>query len=969
MILQDKITKTHKINTYDKIHRISFLKCNDNTFRIACAAGREIFTTSVYGNSFHDGHLTKLNDWISSIQYLNDYSLALITSHNIALLLEVLDGRLVIKQKLKCDNNSTLYCSHIYGNLWENLVFFAGTALGELIIWKNVNGEANTIYQKSLHNGVIFSIDFNGKYLISASDDRSIKVFEVDKYLGDLIEKKQLFGHTSRVFVCRIINYDNELKFISAGEDSNICIWTENGTLQSKKNINASGGIWNCDYDPFNAVIITCSSTGKLNKFQLHKIFYEHHIKEIISPHEKIDPSRLRYLQNGTLCVLDTKMQIYTKTLNNDDCWRKVEQAEQHTHKIVAFEVYDNRLFLVAKNTVLIFDFNDVCKNLTFTAELNINEKFPTLPEQLDYFRAIHVLARDEIFISDASGFCIVLNVEDEIIKNLFKIPKSIEPWTTSCAKVFNDFWICADRVGSLFLYQNNEHDLSTFHKPIQKLSRLHGQMGVTTIRIEGSNENFIKTTGNDGTIKTLFLDTKRKILEMYQCERTMVNWIEKVRVYNGCEYILGFNDNYFVVYKNREIIYEHRCGGRHRHWDISLIKDNRRREDDVVDGDDDDDDDDKVECKMRFAYIYKKQVNFVEFYLNDFIFNAATSTAVVKNDVFWHTKECNVIRVIDDVKNKILISGGEDTFLKLTKIEMMDDDILFEKIADINSHISSIKAMTTYRGEGGDLCIISVGGRAQIVLTRVIQMKYVKEEINFMLTDSLLSKNAKESTFDPETRFTCVHFDVDTKHLFVGCSDGFLRVFKLIKIDDITNSLELVIEIFYGRCILQVYMIESIVLTMATDGIVSFWLFDEKQYCLKVIEKLHHNQNGINSFDVFSIDDHRYKIATSGDDSGIYVSEFEIIIIDSAMRSIKYFYTISTYSVHVSQVTGIKFLSHNELLTASIDQTVCKLKIENDNFKILSQKFTCISDVKGFSILDKKIFIHGAGIEALKYF
>lgn len=62
---------------------------------------------------------------------------------------------------------------------------------------------------------------------------------------------------------------------MSAGEDSNLCIWNEDGKLLKKKNIDASGGIWSLDYDEKNAIIITSSSTGKLNQFRLREILYE----------------------------------------------------------------------------------------------------------------------------------------------------------------------------------------------------------------------------------------------------------------------------------------------------------------------------------------------------------------------------------------------------------------------------------------------------------------------------------------------------------------------------------------------------------------------------------------------------------------------------------------------------------------------------------------------------------------------
>lgn len=442
--------------------------------------------------------------------------------------------------------------------------------------------------------------------------------------------------------------------------------------------------------------------------------------------------------------------------------------------------------------------------------------------------------------------------------------------------------------------------------------------------------------------------------LEIYQCEKSAVKWIERVESFNGIEYILGFNDNYFVISKSSEIIYEHACGGRHRHWDIHFpsIK--------HADGN----------YKMRLTYIKRKQVNCVEFFLNDFTFPAPED-----EDFTWHTRVCNVVRMIDD-DVKILASGGEDTTIKLFKVEMMnDDDASLKRIAEINSHISSVKAMTMWKCEkSGDIWIISAGGRAQIIVTRVIRMTHVKEEVNFMLTNSLALGNAKQSTFDPETRFTSLHFDHASEFLFVGCSDGFLRAFKLSLKSDSSTSLRLMIESHYGKCILQVYALhKSFVLTMASDGVVCFWHFDEGAQSIKLIDKLHHNQNGINSFDVYQSDDNairnRYKLATAGDDCGIFITEFEIVA--NAIKFNKK--TIHSYAAHIAQVNGVKFLSSNELITVSIDQTLCKLQLidDDDKIEVVDRRFTCVADVKGFTFYDnnKSIFIYGAGLEMMKSF
>lgn len=419
--------------------------------------------------------------------------------------------------------------------------------------------------------------------------------------------------------------------------------------------------------------------------------------------------------------------------------------------------------------------------------------------------------------------------------------------------------------------------------------------------------------------------------LSVHHCSRSSVKWIERISTINNVEHIFGFNDNYFVISRsdNGEIIYEHNCGGRHRHWDCSLIKN-------------------QEDCKMRLAFIKRKQVNCVEFHLNCSIFG--------DDDFLWHTRVSNVIQMIDDVK--ILVSGGEDTIIKIFKVEMMNDDVSLKGISDVNSHISSVKAMTMWKcALSGNLMIVSAGGRAQIVVSRVVGMTYVKEEVNFMLTNSMELGNAKVSTFDPETRFTSLDFDRIRNFLFVACSDGYLRVFEF------TGSLlKLKVEYYYGKCILKVKIVENFVLTMATDGNICFHRIDD---IFATPFELHHNRNGINAFDVYRISEHHFKIATGGDDCGIYVTEFEL-----DEKSVKFMKTASTYSAHIAQITGIKFSSANEIFSVGIDQTICKLRVDDDDdIKVVDKKFTCVADVKGFSFHKDLIFIHGAGLEMIKMF
>lgn len=159
--------RVNKTSTYDKIHVISSFQRSNSSYLVACSAGREVLISEVENNEFQNSFIVKISDWISSIKILNDESIALLTAHNHAARITISNQKLSIIEKLRCAENSTLYCSLIYGESWDDLIFFGGTALGELIVWKNESKSSKIIHRQFMHNGVMFSIDFNNRYLVS----------------------------------------------------------------------------------------------------------------------------------------------------------------------------------------------------------------------------------------------------------------------------------------------------------------------------------------------------------------------------------------------------------------------------------------------------------------------------------------------------------------------------------------------------------------------------------------------------------------------------------------------------------------------------------------------------------------------------------------------------------------------------------------------------------------------------------
>ena len=76
--------------------------------------------------------------------------------------------------------------------------------------------------------GVIFSLKFedSGLRLLSVSDDRSIRVWEIDKE-----ECLQIYyGHKARVWTASFLGEN----LVSVGEDSACILWNQDGSIMKK---------------------------------------------------------------------------------------------------------------------------------------------------------------------------------------------------------------------------------------------------------------------------------------------------------------------------------------------------------------------------------------------------------------------------------------------------------------------------------------------------------------------------------------------------------------------------------------------------------------------------------------------------------------------------------------------------------------------------------------------------------------
>ncbi|KFB53646.1 AGAP004545-PA-like protein [Anopheles sinensis] len=971
----------------DKIHGIEKCAIEDEKYLIVFHAGREAYTLMLNCATHQFApecvrivipeetclhpvpHVRRrANDWISSISLLSPSELCIVTCHGVAVCLRRSGGNesLIWKlaEKSACEDGSTLYCSTLVGHRWEEVVCFSGTALGLLLVWY-VSGEQHGKVLKSVsaHNGVIFSIacDLGSGLLTTTSDDRSVKFWRLDLKASvsndvTLREEQYCFAHTARVFQCRIIQNDKRTLVASIGEDAHLCLWNTDGDLLLKKRLDDGPTLWSMDYDVETSTIFITASNGNIHKYCIRRWMEENclyktfgqselfDISPILPPNEHL--AKIRFTPLGSTIGVTNKNRVVIL----DNTGTQIDSLERFENfKCSILEVGECFLYLAGGYQIYLYaitpqglTFVDTSHVVALISKAKLNEEDENLQNEI--IRSLNYCERSKtVSVCYASGQCLVLDEQLTCVISFHRIPKSAERWLTAFRVLNDTLLLMADRSGHLYLFDRKTES------PTFKLSNVHGKFGITSITVaeESQEQNsgyVLLTTGHDSRICELFVDSAKKTLTSLNSSKTAISWIDRTVLLRSERFHLGFNDAHFVMVDNRNVVYtQFDCGGGHRCWDYYY---------------------DEPSDTFTFAFIQHKKLKKMQYTLQR---NAGSALCLPRYD--WHTRACNALHVAHRGDSRLVISGGEDNILRINTF--VRGELLEEPRKYVFNHISSIKAIVVKEQyEDGRLVIVSAGGRAQICITSLELKSFrVKQECTYMLLESDSERSRwklnRRSNVDPETKFMCATF-IGSERIVFGCSDGFLRVYNINSTND-QWSLEPVCETFYGRCILKVISVvmhgKSLFITMATDGYLCFW---DASNTVEPFYRHRLHSSGINSVDFKCVNSDMLQFATGGDDQSLAVSLFKITLVEDKFQ-VELIHSLCENYLHTAQVTGIKLLDDDKVVSVGIDQRIYVSAFTGySKLETISSTNTCVADVKGLSYIreDNQIIVYGCGIE-----
>ncbi|XP_054168533.1 WD repeat-containing protein 6-like [Oppia nitens] len=936
-----------------------------------------ILSTNVY--TFDDllvGH--NFYDWLLSIRLT--HSLAFVVkAHNEVIVYDWQQN--VIINTISGEDKCLLYSAELLYISEEpkGFVLASGTVFKQIVIWNwfqtQVDNSFKTQIQQRLegHDGVIFALNYNKSLniLVSASDDRSVRIWTANSELGsesvgfwerNRFSLNQVFyGHLSRIWNVITITKPRPI-VISVGEDGGQYFWD----LTAKKLIQRVNGhrnssIWSLAVDNesmisfsggSDASIICCDIQNTITAFD-PLIMSNIHPKQLVF----IGQQELLYIFcvtiSGDIYLLPTNTD--SKSIKNSDY-----NYMLNTYCALDVNIKRNQIVLGSK-------FGDIA---VVTIKMNLDNPLDICVKRVYTSKVLSVCFVDcNHFVScGLNGVVKVMSVNTMTTISEYVLPNSRHRWPVD-GLIYEKLLILGDRCGSVFVYKINEE------KPFKEFRHLHGSNGVTAIKLKPKSK-FMYSSGRNGKICEFLLEDQNCILLRAYRIFSDMEWIGNFTfddTTNQLSYVYGFESRNFVIWDEiqQRFIESVDCGGGHRSWDYI----NHQNQHNLC------------YTKHENLLCYRKKLSKIN-----------VNSNIILNKTF-HTKKINCCHILFTTSLNTYISiAGEDNIIHIGNYNHRSKLIKLE--TQLFGHISNICAITgCLSHKSSDSCfMVSVGGRTQLILWS-IQLKdnqlFCKQLFNKFLWDSDIIQNRTKKInnlsliSNPQIRYLDANISKinDNKYLITtACSDSSFRLFifdSTLMIFYLLNTTS-----YNTSCVLRVLTVnQSHVITTSNDGTLRLWFlgsgftgqmissdndFQSKQIDLKSVFEMRLHESGINALFVYSLNDELFIIVTGGDDNTLVLSLFSILSDDIILIS-----SVNDKYTHLSQITGIKIVSDCQLLSASIDQRIIIWKYSSNVYsKSLSLEPICfiissiadISSIVAFfsDVNEWHVMVCGEGFELL---
>lgn len=951
----------------NKIHSIGV--SIDGT-KLSVAGGRSFMVAdfkSLLQNQDPDLIEKAVNEWIVSVEFADSAHLLVLTSHNVVYKVNVVDAvKFHMVESIHCNEKSILYSGSIRVLDDGRILVAAGTVMHGVIVW-DLNCR-KIVHNLTDHEGSIFGvkIDPTGKHLISCSDDRSIKLYDLGS--GKLLANG--WGHGSRIWNLAFFkDSSTTVKVFSTGEDCTARVWDfrpESDLLHQSMiwdNCHLGKHVWSGDVDDTNLkVCVTGGADGRIRLHDLGSLIrvtypvenvakqagFSFHKNEIIK----------QYLELGEIFVALTSNGRILSLHQPSEKWTLVDVTEEDIERISKFGIlkgFENlniALVLDRNGNILVLQFaNEMLASKTW-----IEDEVFGINKAVNILTSVHVSENKYFILTDSPNPKVPLVLREFaveqgnfVIKKTKKLNKPDQgnfTFTSLVVDLEHNWLILGSRHVTLALYdlsvELNALEVSSVFRKVS----LGDTITAMFVIEQRPSSVLLLVAVRDGYY--MYIDFSKNasgefVYRIDHQNKLTKGFVEGAHIHNNDLILYGFKSSHFYIWnesKQLEIMSEF-CGGSHRQWNLFIYGNGRKLD-------------------YKFVYLSKALV-YITSHKARF---AIDSYGVLRHGT--HGREIRDISISPQVnsdQSRLLLTASEDATLRLGKL-LANGSI--ENYWTFTRHISGLQRVKFFDSEYA----ASSSANEEFYIWKISQLQN---------SVPIMAKYAKLQSKNDNPDLRIMDFD------FIPVHNGFVIAtvysdskIKLLHFNITTKEFTVIANDYYSTfCILNAKFLalagRTLLMISATDGHLTVWEIDHflkavpdqdkvpKLGNMNIKQQLH--QNALKTFLVLPRED-LLDIITGGDDNALILS------------SLKYEDGILTLKCNrfvggaaSSTITSISRVDEYQVAVTSVDQIVRLWSFAGNSLHCTAARYTTIADTgcSDSTVLGGRsvVVVGGAGISS----
>ncbi|KAG7192129.1 uncharacterized protein KQ657_002494 [Scheffersomyces spartinae] len=915
-----------------------------------------------------------INEWIVSCAFLNETTALILNSHNTVYKIDVSqwdteDQHFSLLEEVHCNEKSILYSGsiRILGN--GDVYVAAGTVMNGVIIWNYHTKQI--LHNLTDHEGSIFGvkIDRNGKYVVSCSDDRSIKLYD--------LETAQLlatgWGHGSRIWnLDFFLQMDADVKIMSAGEDCTLRFWQYNqqesslDQLELIENAHLGKHIWSSDID--DETLGLCVSGGADGKIRVHDL----QNRGTLLSYSLVEISKqtgLTFQKNEIIkqyCELEVQTLFLTShgqffaMKANDSSFVKVTIPETLSKEFNNFGIMHG---FKQSNSAIVCTRTGALLKIAFADEQEPSFEWiieSSSPNKVTNFLSYKGETSTYMF-TDCPNPQIPFTFH--ILDHRLKIQKTLtlaQPERTFTSTFMhidetNNWLFLGSRHATIAIYDLNSNSNANISLQVSAVFRkmCPGDTITSISFIEGNhNEATLLVTVRDGIymyVKFSRVEDQEEFkFTILQENKLSKGFLEGAMIKDGSLIVYGFKSSHFYIWnetKQVEITNE-LCGGAHRKWELITY-------------------DEEADIDYKFIYINKSSLFFKTFKGR---FTDANYGIINEGTHGREIRDIAISPVAYDDGNRLLLTASEDTTVRLSSV---DTNGIITTYWCMNNHVSGMQKIAFINEEYAG----STAANEEFIIWKLSKLQASKVPVITEFARLPPSSDIPDLRIMDFTTIESTEGDIIVAAVY---SDSSIKLWYLN-----TNTAQfvpLVEDRYTTCCILNVNFIkvkgQVLLVTGTTDGNVTIWDALEcflsttdntvtKLGPMLVKQQLH--QSGVKALAI-QYNDNDIHIFTGGDDNALVVSKLILSSNEVILEPISF-----VESAASSTITSISLVSTNKIFVTSVDQIIRLWTFNGEDLECDAATYTTVSDTgcsdafSGTTNGTSLLFVGGAGLSVWK--